>query len=267
MKTKLGLIALCLGLASSFAFADSKIDTGIVGKQKYDDKTSRAIAAFTELANNFRGSKDIISLSDAGFYAVRGNDNNMFFTTKAGRFFITGTIYDMYTDKDIKNVDELLKILQKTDFTGEKGGRQDYRKLATFTAGSGKLETYVFIDPNDPNIKRVFGQLGKYLTTHKFYFYLLPTLAEDSLSKSVTAYCHRDNPSIFKAVGSNNVKALGGEDCDPKGYTDSIILASMLNVTKTPTLFNYEGYRFSGFPVELKAFLYGKDLLDGSVNQ
>ncbi len=179
-------------------------------------------------------------------------------------------LYELKVDKEIVYSDEqgnylifpsrdqsdghILDARTKTDLTEQRLARimaQDVPKLPyadalVFKQGNGSRHMIVFEDPNChfcKDAERNFATL-KDVTIHTF---LIPILGDDSVSKSKTIWCSKNNAQVWRTwmlQGVMPLRPMGS--CDLTALTRNLELASRYHLNYTPAIIFDDGSRFAG---------------------
>ncbi|MEO5690388.1 MAG: DsbC family protein [Burkholderiaceae bacterium] len=179
-------------------------------------------------------------------------------------------LYELKVDKEIVYSDEqgnylifpsrdqsdghILDARTKTDLTEQRLARimaQDVPKLPyadalVFKQGNGSRHMIVFEDPNChfcKDAERNFATL-KDVTIHTF---LIPILGDDSVSKSKTIWCSKNNAQVWRTWMLQGVmppRPMGS--CDLTALSRNLELASRYHLNYTPAIIFDDGSRFAG---------------------
>jgi thiol:disulfide interchange protein DsbC len=179
-------------------------------------------------------------------------------------------LYELKVDKELVYSDEqgnylifpsrdqsdghILDARTKTDLTEERLARimaADVPKLPfgdalVFKQGNGSRRMVVFEDPNChfcKDAERNFATL-KDVT---IYTFLIPILGEDSVNKSRTIWCSRNNAQAWRTWMLQGVmppRPMGS--CDLAALTRNLELANRYHLNYTPAIIFDDGSRFAG---------------------
>ena len=179
-------------------------------------------------------------------------------------------LYELRVDKEIIYSDEqgiylifpsrdqtdghILDARSKTDLTEQRLARimaADVPKLPygdalVFKQGNGSRRMIVFEDPNCHfcrDAERNFATL-KDVT---IYTFLIPILGPDSVAKSRTIWCSRNNAQVWRTwmlEGIMPPRPMGA--CDPAALNRNLELANRYHLNYTPAIIFDDGSRFAG---------------------
>jgi len=181
-----------------------------------------------------------------------------------------GGLYELKVDKEIVYSDEegnylifpsrdqtdghLLDTRTKTDLTEQRLAKimaQDLAKLPyedalKFKQGNGSRRLIVFEDPNChfcKDAERNFAAL-KDVT---IYTFMIPILGDDSVSKSRTIWCSKNNAQVWRTWMLQGVmppRPMG--TCDLSALNRNLDLAGRYHLNYTPAIIFDDGSRFAG---------------------
>jgi thiol:disulfide interchange protein DsbC len=181
----------------------------------------------------------------AGLYELRV-DKEIIYSDEQGNYLI-------FPSRD-QTDGHLLDARTKTDLTEQRMARilaQDiprlpYADALTIKQGNGSRHMVVFEDPNChfcKDAERNFAAL-KDVTIHTF---LIPILGDDSLSKSRTIWCSKNNAQVWRAWMLQGVmppRPMGS--CDLSAIDRNLDLASRYHLNYTPAIIFDDGSRYAG---------------------
>jgi thiol:disulfide interchange protein DsbC len=181
----------------------------------------------------------------AGLYELRV-DKEIFYSDEQGNYLI-------FPSRD-QSDGHLLDARTKTDLTEERLAKlmaQDIPKLPygdalVFRQGTGARRMIVFEDPNChfcKDAERNFAAL-KDVT---IYTFLIPILGDDSVAKSRTIWCSKNNALVWRTWMLQGVmppRSMGA--CDLSAIDRNLALASRYHLNYTPAIIFDDGSRFTG---------------------
>ncbi|HRN76206.1 DsbC family protein [Ottowia sp.] len=172
-----------------------------------------------------------------GLFEVRiGTD--LLYTDAEGNFLIQGSLLDTKARKNL--TEERVEKLTAIDF-------KDLPLKNAFTQvfGKGTRKLAVFEDPNCGYCKRFEKDLQK-IDDVTVYFFLIPILGSDSVTKSRQIWCSADKLKTWNDWMLREVAPKGAGDCNTDALTENLDFAKKYRITGTPTLIFADGRRVPG---------------------
>ena len=179
-------------------------------------------------------------------------------------------LYELRVDKEIVYSDEqgiylifpsrdqtdghILDARSKTDLTEQRLARimaQEMPKLPygdalVFKQGNGSRRMVVFEDPNCHYCKDAERNFAT-LKDVTIYIFLIPILGDDSVNKSRTIWCSKNNAQVWRSwmvQGVMPLRPMGS--CDLTALTRNLELADRYHLNYTPAILFDDGSRFRG---------------------
>ena len=186
----------------------------------------------------------------AGLYELRV-DKELIYSDEQGNYLI-------YPSRDVTDGrlpdGHLLDARNKLDLTDQRltqimqkeVPRLPYADALVFKQGNGSRRMIVFEDPNChfcKDAERNFASL-KDVT---IYTFLIPILGDDSVAKSRTIWCSRNNAQVWRnwmLQGVMPARPMGS--CDLGALTRNLELAGRYHLNYTPAILFDDGSRFAG---------------------
>ena len=194
--------------------------------------------------------KTVKSLPINGVVMVE-SDQGVFFASDNGRFVWKGTLFDMWSRTEIKNVADVESIANRVDL--KKVG-VDLSQLAVFTFGEGSQEEVFFISPTCQHCQTVLDQAAKLGKEYRFKLVLLPQSRQD-MDLARRLVCAKDQGQAVKALLSKNYEGLPPGNCPLTPLQKNLITARMLGITTVPYLVRHDNLIKTGAVKDLAAWL------------
>ena len=199
------------------------------------------------LAHNPKGPPidEITKTPVAGLYELRV-DKEIIYSDETGNYLI-------FPSRD-QTDGHLLDARTKTDLTEQRLAKmmaQDIPKLPwadalVFKQGNGSRRLIVFEDPNCHYCKDAERNLAS-LKDVTIYTFLIPILGDDSVTKSHTIWCSKNNAQVWRSwmlQGEIPPRPMGS--CDLSAIKRNLALAERYHLNYTPAIIFDDGSRFAG---------------------
>ncbi len=182
-------------------------------------------------------------------------NGKMGFLSANGRFYIEGTIIDLWNGKHLKTVNEVRESRQTVDAKA-----LNFPEKATFQFGTGKHDVVIFSDPYCDicqdllvEAKEIANKSGEY----KFSIVQVPAQGESSLPAVQKMWCGgAADQVLLEASISGDVSTFRDQaECDFNMMGNAFVSADMLGVDAVPTLIAPDGHLARGLNESLEKYL------------
>ena len=175
-----------------------------------------------------------------------------------GRFLIQGMLYDTWTQKELKTLQEVKVAANYIPIDKANVGFED---LAPMTVGTGDKAITMFSDPACGYCKEVIAEARSSLPEgYRLDVLMLPLLSDRSASRTKELHCAEDKAAAWKAGVQGDLttplaqKPEGACDVDVIGKRR--ITAQFLGARNVPFLIRDDGLTREGKPTEgLRAWI------------
>jgi thiol:disulfide interchange protein DsbC len=187
----------------------------------------------------FKAIESVTKLPVAGWYEVRINGTDIYYTDAKGDFLMQGNLVNTQTKKNLTR--EKLDKLMAIKF--EDLPRKD---AFTIVRGNGQRKIAVFEDPDCGFCKR-FEKDFEGIDNVTVSVYLYPILGSESKEKSKRIWCAKDRTQAWRDWMLNQVNLTGGVmPCDTTALDRNLAFGQRYRIEGTPTLFLADGRRVPG---------------------
>jgi thiol:disulfide interchange protein DsbC len=183
------------------------------------------------------------------------NTGKMGFLSANGRFYIEGTIVDLWNGKHLKSVQDVRDSRQQIDAQALK-----FPSKATFQFGEGDDEVVIFSDPYCDICQDMLAEAKEISETnnqYRFSIVQVPALGESSLPAVQKMWCGGAEEDVLltaSITGDLSTFKDKGE-CDYTKMGGAFVSADMLGVDAVPTLIGPDGHLARGLNTSLKEYL------------
>jgi len=199
----------------------------------------------------------MVILPAAGMVAIE-KDGKFAVISDNGRFLIQGVLYDTWTQKELKTLQEVKVAANYIPIDKANVGFED---LAPMTVGTGDKAITMFSDPACGYCKEVIAEARSSLPEgYRLDVLMLPLLSDRSASRTKELHCAEDKAAAWKAGVQGDLttplaqKPEGACDVDVIGKRR--ITAQFLGARNVPFLIRDDGLTREGKPTEgLRAWI------------
>lgn len=182
-------------------------------------------------------------------------NGKMGFLSANGRFYIEGTIVDLWNGKHLKTVSEVRESRQTVDAKA-----LNFPEKATFKFGKGKHDVVIFSDPHCDICQGLLveaREIAKRDDDYTFNIIQVPAHGESSLPAVQKMWCGgAEDQVLLEASISGDVSSFQDKaDCDFKMMGNAFVSADMLGVDAVPTLIAPDGHLARGLNESLEEYL------------
>jgi len=248
--------------ASAMLFSTSAMACSSCGLHEEDSSTPSSAAIYDKpsFIANLKKKTGITAVSIdksvalKGFYKVY-DGNNILYVRRDLKYLVKGSVYDLDTRQDITSR-ELIKK-SSVDMT-------ELKALKSITVGTGKLEAWVFTDPDCPICKIFDKYVKENISNYTIHFLMRPLkMHPNAKDKARAVLCESD----FTAASTLEAFTTGGRQLTEsekgkRGCADTDLekieaYAAKYKINGTPTLISAYGLMNRGALVHdnLKRFL------------
>lgn len=198
MSIKHTLIALAIGLTSSFSFAADKIEVS----DDFKAKIQTLIGPRAQSIDFFQTEHDLIGVA---MVAKQTFKKHVFYTNTDADFLMSGMLFDVETKTQINPIiTNQVKVTLPEEMTDE------LNALRTVTDGTGKDVIYAFVDVNCPYCHRIHDSLVNIDRTKvRIEWVLVGFLGQRSISTANAILNEADNglalAHLEQAMSKQNV--------------------------------------------------------------
>ena len=165
-------------------------------------------------------------------------DGELVYTDEKAEYFFGGNIYDIRTLPP-RNV-----TLARTNEVVAAAFSKARNLAIKRVRGNGERTLYTFEDPNCSFCKALQKELAQ-VDNITIYTFPTPLLSDDSVEKSLAAWCAKDRASAWEAMMSTGAKPDNGTSC-PHPLDGIAVLAQRYQIQSTPAIFLGDGTRIGG---------------------
>lgn len=200
---------------------------------------------------------NIVVLPAGGMMAIE-KDGKFAVISDNGRFLIQGTIFDTWTQKELKTLQAVKVAAKYIPIDKTKVGFED---LAPMSVGTGSKAITMFSDPACGFCKEVIAEARSSLPEgFRLDVLMLPLLSERSATRTKELHCAQDKAAAWKAGMQGDLttplaqKPEGACDVDIIGKRR--ITAQFLGARNVPFLIRDDGLTHEGKPSQgLRAWI------------
>jgi len=179
----------------------------------------------------------------------------MGFLSANGRFYIEGTIVDLWNGKHLKSVQDVRDSRQQIDAEG-----LDFPNKATFQFGEGDYDVVIFSDPHCDICQGVVAEakdIAQESDKYTFSIVQVPALGESSLPAVQKMWCGGASTQVLlEASITGDVSTFRDKgQCDYSKMGEAFVSADMLGVDAVPTLIGPDGHLARGLTGSLEEYL------------
>lgn len=165
-------------------------------------------------------------------------DGELVYTDEKAEYFFGGNIYDIRTLPP-RNV-TLARTNQVVAAAFSKARDLAIKRVR----GNGERTIYTFEDPNCSFCKALQKELAQ-IDNITIYTFPTPLLSDDSVEKSLAAWCSKDRASAWETMMSTGAKPEGSMSC-PHPLDGIAVLTQRYQIQSTPAIFLGDGTRIGG---------------------
>lgn len=218
-----------------------------------------ALALATSAAPTLAQSKkdNFVVLPAAGMVAIEKNGKFAVISDN-GRFLIQGTLYDTWTQQELKTLQEVKTAANYIPLDQAKVGFED---LAPMSVGTGDKAITMFSDPACGYCKEVIDEARSSLPEgYRLDVLMLPLLSERSATRTKELHCAEDKAAAWKAGMQGDLTTPLAQKPEGACEVDVIgkrrITAQFLGARNVPFLIRDDGLTREGKPTEgLRAWI------------
>jgi len=218
-----------------------------------------ALALATATTTAFAQSKkdNMVILPAAGMVAIE-KDGKFAVISDNGRFLIQGMLYDTWTQKELKTLQEVKVAANYIPIDKANVGFED---LAPMTVGTGDKAITMFSDPACGFCKEVIDEARSSLPEgYRLDVLMLPLLSDRSASRTKELHCAEDKAAAWKAGMQGDLTTPLAQKPEGACEVDVIgkrrITAQFLGARNVPFLIRDDGLTREGKPTEgLRAWI------------
>lgn len=244
-----------LFLAAGIAFAGNA-----VAQEKLSAASAQLLKNGTQ-ANDEVGPPDDFTIIPTTGIVVGERGGKMHFLTANGRYVFSGRMIDVWEQKEMRSVADVLATKDKINM---KNMGFTPQSLNSFVLGAGNpKETTIFIDPLCDFCDKLINEAKKIVSSsseYQFNFVVVPALGERSNQLAKAFYCSTE-PLAKKVEALQNRtldKLSQPESCETEKYDLTLMAATSIGVTGVPYLIHPDGTPTAGTPSNLLYWLQGK---------
>ena len=183
------------------------------------------------------------------------NTGKMGFLSANGRFYIEGTIVDLWNGKHLKSVKDVRESRQQVDAQSLK-----FPSKATFQFGEGDDEVVIFSDPYCDICQDMLAEakeISEASNQYRFSIVQVPALGESSLPAVQKMWCGGAAEDVLlKASITGDLSTFNDKgECDYTKMGGAFVSADMLGVDAVPALIGPDGHLARGLNTSLKEYL------------
>lgn len=196
-------------------------------------------------------SKDIVILPASAMIGIEKN-GKFAIISDTGRFLIQGTVFDVWQNKEIKNLDDARYAAQYVPVDRVKTGFAD---LAPMTIGHGEKAVTMFSDPACGYCKQIMEEARREMPEgYRLDVLELPLLTERSASRTKELLCAEDKVAAWKAGVTGDLDAPLAQKpegaCSLEVIEKRRLTAQFLGARNVPFLIRDDGLTHEGKPTE-----------------
>ncbi|MBA1306170.1 DsbC family protein [Pseudomonas stutzeri] len=199
----------------------------------------------------------MVILPAAGMVAIE-KDGKFAVISDNGRFLIQGMLYDTWTQKELKTLQEVKVAANYIPIDKAHVGFED---LAPMTVGTGDKAITMFSDPACGFCKEVIDEARSSLPEgYRLDVLMLPLLSDRSASRTKELHCAEDKAAAWKAGMQGDLTTPLAQKPEGACEVDVIgkrrITAQFLGARNVPFLIRDDGLTREGKPTEgLRAWI------------
>lgn len=183
------------------------------------------------------------------------NTGKMGFISANGRYYIEGTIVDLWNGEHLKTVKDVRDSRQHVDAQALK-----FPSKATFQFGEGPIDVVIFSDPYCEICQEMMAEAKEISETSKQYRFSVvkvPALGKASLPAVQRMWCGgaTDDVLLAASITGDLSKIRDKGECDYSKMGGAFVSADMLGVDAVPTLIGPDGHLARGLKTSLKSYL------------
>lgn len=184
------------------------------------------------------------------------NGNTIFSSFPNARFQFKGVIYDSWTRKTIKTVQDVHDAytvpLEATGVIME--------DLSYFVIGNKEIPKSgtIFVDPIAESTATYLQKILQEKDKYNFDVVLMGTKADGSVQRLKTLWCTEDQElAIASLISGDNstVNAKKRENCDPEPMVRAAVAQQLLHINGTPHTIRNDGLFYQGVPENIGEWL------------
>lgn len=180
----------------------------------------------------------------------------MGFISANGRFYIEGTIVDLWNGQHLETVTDVRNSRQNIETNAI-----DYEEIATFSLGKGDSSVVIFTDPDCSSCFDVMRQ-AKDISDgnpdqYTFYIMQVPAGGAPSLPEVKKFWC-ASNPAqelLNASITGNTSELRINDECSIEKMGAAFVTADMIGVDAVPMVIAPDGYLTSEITPDLKTLL------------
>lgn len=215
--------------------------------------TASAVASASPLQNQ----DNIVMLPVAGMLAIEKN-GKFAVVSDNGRFIIQGSLYDTWSQKELKTLDEARVAANYIPIDKAKMGFED---LSPMSIGTGDKAITMFSDPACKFCKDVMDEARQSLPEgYRLDVLMLPLLTERSATRTQELHCAEDKAAAWQAAVKGDLNSPLAQK--PKGACEIDVIgkrrltAQFIGARNVPFLIRDDGLTRQGKPTEgLRAWI------------
>lgn len=215
--------------------------------------TASAVASASPLQNQ----DNIVMLPVAGMLAIEKN-GKFAVVSDNGRFIIQGSLYDTWSQKELKTIDEARVAANYIPIDKAKMGFED---LSPMSIGTGDKAITMFSDPACKFCKDIMDEARQSLPEgYRLDVLMLPLLTERSATRTQELHCAEDKAAAWQAAVKGDLNSPLAQK--PKGACEIDVIgkrrltAQFIGARNVPFLIRDDGLTRLGKPTEgLRAWI------------
>ena len=215
--------------------------------------TASAVASASPLQNQ----DNIVMLPVAGMLAIEKN-GKFAVVSDNGRFIIQGSLYDTWSQKELKTLDEARVAANYIPIDKAKMGFED---LSPMSIGTGDKAITMFSDPACKFCKDIMDEARQSLPEgYRLDVLMLPLLTERSATRTQELHCAEDKAAAWQAAVKGDLNSPLAQK--PKGACEIDVIgkrrltAQFIGARNVPFLIRDDGLTHQGKPTEgLRAWI------------
>ncbi len=215
--------------------------------------TASAVASASPLQNQ----DNIVMLPVAGMLAIEKN-GKFAVVSDNGRFIIQGSLYDTWSQKELKTLDEARVAANYIPIDKAKMGFED---LSPMSIGTGDKAITMFADPACKFCKDIMDEARQSLPEgYRLDVLMLPLLTERSATRTQELHCAEDKAAAWQAAVKGDMNSPLAQK--PKGACEIDVIgkrrltAQFIGARNVPFLVRDDGLTRLGKPTEgLRAWI------------
>jgi thiol:disulfide interchange protein DsbC len=215
--------------------------------------TASAVASASPLQNQ----DNIVMLPVAGMLAIEKN-GKFAVVSDNGRFIIQGSLYDTWSQKELKTLDEARVAANYIPIDKAKMGFED---LSPMSIGTGDKAITMFADPACKFCKDIMDEARQSLPEgYRLDVLMLPLLTERSAARTQELHCAEDKAAAWQAAVKGDMNSPLAQKPEGACEIDVIgkrrLTAQFIGARNVPFLIRDDGLTRQGKPTEgLRAWI------------